>query len=121
MRSALSTMPSPAPSQAVAPPSLGWMLLLAVALFSLALPIIGPLDDHHFAERAHNHDHIYLNGHPVGHHHAYDGLAPARPSPVQDAILTYRYRGPRRGRPLSDAGGRRVDAGRPQRAVPPGS
>ncbi len=75
MRSALSTMPSPAPSQAGATPSLGWMLLLAVALFSLALPIIGPLDDHHFAERSHNHDHIYLNGHPVAHHHAYDGLA----------------------------------------------
>ena len=70
MRSALSTMPSPAPSQAGAP-SLGWMLLLAVALFALALPVIGPLDDHHFVERAHNHDHIYLNGWPVQHDHVY--------------------------------------------------
>ena len=75
MHSALSTMPSPGPSRAGATPSLGWMLLLAVALFSLALPVIGPLDDHHFAERAHNHDHIYLSGHPVAHYHAYDGLA----------------------------------------------
>ena len=52
-------------------PSLGWMLLLAAALFALVLPVVGPLDDHHFAERAHNHDHIYLNGAPVGHNHAY--------------------------------------------------
>ena len=64
-------MPAPAPSQAGNPPSLGWMLLLAVALFSLALPVIGPLDDHHFVERAHNHDHIYLNGWPVQHDHFY--------------------------------------------------
>ena len=71
MHSALSTTPSPAPSQAGNPPSLGWMLLLAVALFALALPVIGPLDDHHFVERAHNHDHIYLNGWPVQHDHFY--------------------------------------------------
>ena len=51
------------------------MLLLATALFALALPIIGPLDDHHFAERSHAHDHIYLNGGAVAHNHAYDGLA----------------------------------------------
>lgn len=51
------------------------MLLLAAALFALALPIVGPLDDHHFAERAHNHDHIYLNGAPVAHGHAYEGVA----------------------------------------------
>jgi hypothetical protein len=55
------------------PPSLGWMLLMAAALFALFLPIVGPLDDHHFAERTHNHDHIYLNGVPVAHHHAYEG------------------------------------------------
>ena len=48
------------------------MLLLAAALFALALPIVGPLEDHHFAERAHNHDHIYLNGNPVGHNHTYE-------------------------------------------------
>ena len=49
------------------------MLLLAAALFALALPIVGPLDDHHFAERTHTHEHIYLNGQPVAHGHAYDG------------------------------------------------
>ena len=54
------------------PPSLGWMLLLAAALFALALPIVGPLDDHHFAERTHAHGHIYLNGRPVPHGHAYE-------------------------------------------------
>ena len=48
------------------------MLLLAAALFALALPIVGPLDDHHFAERTHTHEHIYLNGRPVPHGHAYE-------------------------------------------------
>ena len=57
------------------PPSLGWMLALAAALFALILPIVGPMDDHHFAERAHNHDHIYLNGVRVAHDHAYEGFA----------------------------------------------
>ena len=51
------------------------MLLLAAALFALALPIVGPLDDHHFAERSHSHDHIYLNGATVAHNHAYEVLA----------------------------------------------
>ncbi len=58
-------------SRAHQPPSLGWMLLLAAALFALSLPIVGPLDDHHFVERAHNHDHVYLNGRTVDHDHAY--------------------------------------------------
>ena len=65
-----ATMPSHGPSRAADPPSLGWMLLLAAALFALALPIVGPLDDHHFAERTHTHEHIYLNGYPVAHGHA---------------------------------------------------
>ena len=49
------------------PPSLARMVLLALALFALALPIVGPLDDHHFAERSHAH--IYLDGRPVSHEH----------------------------------------------------
>ena len=65
-------MLSPPPTRASDPPSLGWMLLLAAALFALVLPIVGPLDDHHFAERTHTHAHIYLNGWPVAHHHAYE-------------------------------------------------
>ena len=51
------------------PPSLGWILLLAFALFALALPIVGPLDDHHFAERSHTHLHIYPDGRPASHEH----------------------------------------------------
>ena len=70
-----SKTPSVAPTRASNPPSLAWMLALAAALFALALPIVGPLDDHHFAERSHSHEHIYLNGMPVVHGHAYDGLA----------------------------------------------
>ena len=45
------------------------MLLLAFALFALALPIVGPLDDHHFAERSHTHLHIYPDGRPASHEH----------------------------------------------------
>lgn len=52
------------------PPSLARMVLLAFALLALALPIVGPLDDHHFAERSHAHQHIYLDGRPANHEHA---------------------------------------------------
>lgn len=72
MQLASPATPSLAPARAAEPPSLGWMLLLAAALFALALPIVGPLDDHHFAERTHTHQHIYLNGRPVAHGHAYE-------------------------------------------------
>ena len=65
------------------------MLLLAAALFALALPIVGPLDDHHFAERTHTHAHIYLNGRPVPHGHAYErGLRHLHPAGVQAAENT---------------------------------
>ena len=57
------------PIGASEPPSLGWILLLAFALFALALPIVGPLDDHHFAERSHTHLHIYPDGRPASHEH----------------------------------------------------
>ena len=74
-------MPPAGPSRAANPPSPGWMLLLAAALFALVLPIVGPLDDHHFAERTHTHEHIYLNGRPVPHGHAYaNGLRHLHPA-----------------------------------------
>ena len=84
MRLSSSATPSPAPTRAASPPSLGWMLLLAIALFSLALPVIGPLDDHHFVERSHNHDHIYLNGWPVQHDHVYQTGSAHRHAVPQD-------------------------------------
>ena len=75
--SALETTPAPArPVKPAAPPSLGRLLLLAAALFSLALPVVGPLDDHHFAERTHTHEHIYLAGRPVPHLHVYEAGRP---------------------------------------------
>lgn len=58
--------------QAADPPSLLGVLMLGLALFALILPIVGPLDDHHFAERSHGHGHIYLDGRPVAHQHAFD-------------------------------------------------
>ena len=54
------------------PPSLTRMVLLALALFALALPVVGPLDDHHFAERSHTHQHIYLDGKAAEHRHVFD-------------------------------------------------
>ena len=60
------------PAQPAGPPSLARLLLLALALFALALPIIGPLDDHHFAERTHTHEHIYPNGQSIPHRHIYE-------------------------------------------------
>ena len=51
-------------------PSLAWFLMLALAMLALALPIVGPLDDHHFAERSHTHEHVYLDGRPAAHDHA---------------------------------------------------
>ena len=48
-------------------------MLLALALFALALPIVGPLDDHHFAERWHTHEHIFPDGRPVQHQHVFEG------------------------------------------------
>ncbi len=45
------------------------IIALALALFAFALPIVGPLDDHHFAERTHTHGHIYLDGRAASHQH----------------------------------------------------
>ncbi len=65
------------------------MLLLAAALFALVWPVIGPLDDHHFAERTHTHEHIYLNGRPVPHGHAYqNGLRHLHPAASQTSDET---------------------------------
>ena len=57
---------------ATEPPSFLRVVLLAMALFALAIPIVGPLDDHHFAERSHTHQHLYMDGHPVQHRHLLD-------------------------------------------------
>ena len=61
---------------ATEPPSFLRIVLLALALFALAIPIVGPLDDHHFAERSHTHQHLYLDGRPAPHLHLLEsGLA----------------------------------------------
>ena len=68
----LNTRPTRAVRKPAGPPSLARLLLLGLALFALALPIIGPLDDHHFAERTHTHEHIYPNGQSIPHRHIYE-------------------------------------------------
>ena len=56
-------------------PGLGYLVMLAAALFALMLPIAGPLDDHHFAERMPAHGHIYPDGRPIPHQHFYQNPA----------------------------------------------
>ena len=46
--------------------------LLVLALIWLTLPVVGPLDDHHFAERTHTHQHLLLNRAFSEHQHYYD-------------------------------------------------
>ena len=45
--------------------------VVAVAFLALALPSVGPLLDHHFAERQPNHVHVYFGERIVEHVHPY--------------------------------------------------
>lgn len=47
-------------------------LIIAVGLVALLAPSIGPLVDHHFAERQHDHAHIYFGSNAPDHVHPYD-------------------------------------------------
>ena len=76
------------PNRVAEPPSLGWVLMLALTLFALALPIVGPLDDHHFAERSHAHQHIYPDGRPARHEHI-GAPALTHQHPAQSDALRY--------------------------------
>ena len=78
MKTRASVIQRHPPHQAYEPPSLARMFLLAFALFALALPIVGPLDDHHFAERSHAHAHIYLDGRAAEHQHLLESRAAHR-------------------------------------------
>ena len=46
-------------------------LVVAVAISTLLLPLVGPMLDHHFAERQPGHAHIYLGERVVEHVHPY--------------------------------------------------
>ena len=70
-----STTPPDAACRPAAPLSVIAVLMSALALVWLALPIAGPSIDHHYAERFHAHEHLYLNGAPVSHQHIYDADA----------------------------------------------
>lgn len=49
--------------------------ITALALLSaLLIPLLGPLADHHFAERQPGHLHIYLSGVPIQHLHDHEAI-----------------------------------------------
>jgi hypothetical protein len=49
-------------------------VILVLAVLGLALPGLGPVFDHHFAERLHDHQHIFLDSATVGHQHPYQHI-----------------------------------------------
>ena len=46
-------------------------LLLVLAGLGLALPEVGPLLDHHFTERLHDHQHLYFGSVDKNHQHSF--------------------------------------------------
>ena len=53
--------------------SISWRWpLLALAIFSLLIPLFGTTLDHHYAERLRNHAHIYFETPVVDHVHPYE-------------------------------------------------
>ena len=51
--------------------SLLWTGSSVLALWVLFSPVLGPVMDHHFPERHHNHAHIYFNTPDADHIHPY--------------------------------------------------
>ena len=64
-------MAESAPTDRLPADALRW-LLTGVALVALALPLFGPVLDHHFAERQPHHVHVYLGGPVPDHVHPYE-------------------------------------------------
>ncbi len=93
----LSFQPGASPLRPAASPVSGvWGIVAAVlVLVALAMPSVGPLVDHHFAERHFNHAHLFLaaadSEHQhlleLGHHHAasYTGT-PVGPGAAADGV-----------------------------------
>ena len=84
----LGRVDSPTLTRVLRQAAMQWLALLMV--MGLALTSLGPMLDHHFAERHAGHQHLYLgqvspeHSHAYQHSHAHDGvrtygpLAPAR-------------------------------------------
>lgn len=47
------------------------MLGVLAVLYLVFSPVLGPVLDHHFAERHHNHSHVYLGNEAYAHDHTY--------------------------------------------------
>jgi hypothetical protein len=56
------------------PAMLCHQLIIIVVLYALFTPFLGPMLDHHFAERQHNHQHIYFGSASAKHTHFYELL-----------------------------------------------
>jgi len=53
-----------------------WAGTAVLALWALFSPAFGPVIDHHFAERHHNHSHIYIGLPNIDHIHPYQDNHP---------------------------------------------
>ena len=51
--------------------TLHWPVSAILVLWALFSPVLGPMMDHHFAERQHNHAHIYFGTPDIDHLHPY--------------------------------------------------
>ena len=72
-----------------------YRLFMAAAAYALFMPFFGPMLDHHFAERQHNHEHVYFGSAGAKHVHFYELIHPH--SHTQNAPATTADNGPASG------------------------
>ena len=68
---------------------LALLLTCILAVFILLLPSLGPSLDHHFAERRHDHSHLYLSTIDRAHSHPYESFHAEHQSPELSAEIVY--------------------------------
>ena len=83
----------------VAPAGPAYQLLALLAVLGLLLPFLGPVVDHHFAERHPAHQHIYLGAAVPEHQHSYQAAHrhhhhPMPPRPGDSRQNDHRSGGP---------------------------
>lgn len=85
-------------TRAVAPAGPAYQLLALLAVLGLLLPFLGPVADHHFAERHPAHQHLYLGAAVPEHQHRYQAAHrhhhPLNHKPGHHQPGDYRISGP---------------------------